>query len=160
MALLTKASGGEKQEGKWFVRGIDHDKPVRVQVRPIPAHVDRDLQRRIFGPVKNRRKGQSWAKEMDLGREFTRARATYALIESENFLVGLFDDGAAKEYGELFQVPDAKKGQELSLDGKWSADVKERLLTDFPSFAAWVSNKADSITEDEIDEEAEAAQAF
>jgi hypothetical protein len=159
MALFN-ASEGEKQAGTWFRRGVDHDKPVRVQLRPIPAHVDRDIRRKVFGSVKNRRKGQSWAKEMDLGEELTRTRAAYALIDTDNFFVGLLDDPAAKAYGELLQAPQAKKGEELSLDGKWTDEVKRRFLTDFGSFAAWVSNKADSLTEEEVDEEAEATEAF
>lgn len=146
---------GDAPGGKAFTYGR-----AKLLVRPVPSDVDRELRRRTLGDVRSRRAGKELlARALDRQDQYTAARAAYALLDTQNFAVGLMNQAAADVYSALLKR-ELKAGGEALLDGSWTDDVKARIFAKYPRFASKVSDLADSITQDDLEEEGEATEAF
>lgn len=155
MALMDKTS-----KSRWFLIGHDKGKDVHLEVRPVPAILDRQLRREVFGEIKARKAGnQPVARQLERYEDYAAARAVYAAVNSKNFFLGLGDEAAVAQYGPLLGV-EAKAGGEVCLDGKWTEELKKQLVQDFPRFAAKASDLADSILQADLEEETEATDDF
>jgi hypothetical protein len=157
MAQVTETS---ETEGTWITSGEDHGKPVRYRIRPIPLETERRLYRKVYGSTKGRKqKKRSMAAGLELMEEHTQLRAAFALVDTENFSVELGDDAAATAYGQLIGQQ-LVKGTEVLLDGKWTDELRRRVLRLARKRAAWISNKADSLREREIEDDEEETEDF
>lgn len=159
---VSRVAGDEKGgQGQWFVRGKDHGKPVRARIRGISTTVNRDIRRRVYGGVKSRKQGnQPLAADMDRLEDFARERAVYALVDVENWSIVLEDEAAVAAYAPLLGLTDAQPGVEVYLDGKLTEDLKRLYLSHCQNECGWISDKAQSLVDVEIEEEEAATEAF
>lgn len=148
-------------QGTWITNGTDHGKPVRYKIRPIPYEVDRQLHRRVYKDRKVRQLGrESASTSLDRAREFTLLRAAYALVDTDNFALEMVDAGAAALYSK-FLGTEVKVGAEPLLDGHWADEaMKADALAVVRNHAAWISDRADKLTEAEVVQEEEEAEDF
>jgi hypothetical protein len=119
-------------------------KVSRFEIRPIPPSWDRALRDRIFrGKSLDR---LSTSERMEKGLQVVRARACYAMGQCFDFSVEAASPGAAKTLSSLLGE-EIVSGQDVCLDGKLSAEVKEAMLRAIPELAEWAATKADDMRE-------------
>jgi hypothetical protein len=147
MAVTREFGNAENDDGDWMDYQEDKDlgKMVRLRVRRIPASVERQFRVK-HDQTKVKMRDGVIVVDTEKTKAYARARAAYALTDSENFehLVG--DAEAAEVYSKLLgRVVTA--GQAVSLDKQWKNDaLKEHYLEEHPyvgsSVLAWVDKEA------------------
>lgn len=146
--------------GVWYESGKDHGKPVRYKVRAVPYEVDKRIHREAYRDAKVRHIGrQSASSAIERMQEYTLLRAAYALVDTENFSIEVGDEGAAVLYSKLLGDKVAA-GAEVVLDGKWTDELRKDVLAVVRKRAAWISDKADKLTEAEVEDEEEDTEDF
>ena len=156
MALLEATS-----KSRWFLIGHDNGKDVFLEVQPVPAALDRNMRREVFGEIKARKAGnQLVARQIERYEDFAAARAEHAVLNSKDFHLAIGDEDARATYTPLLPTDTLEVGGEVKLDGKWTPELKRRLFADFPRLAGKASDLADSITQGDLEEEEEATEAF
>lgn len=136
------------QDGKWFPYAGD----AEFKVRRIPTGLEKESYFKHFGKrAEVRRKGGAVISDTDVeaAQAHNQAMARIALVDSKNVLV---PHELVKEILPLVE-PDGE-GM-VRLDGRWSDDVRKVVLAEVPTLAAWVQEKAYSLTTRAVEEEAD-----
>jgi hypothetical protein len=140
-------------EGVWFefkAEGApEGEAPARFKIRRIPTPFDREVYTRIYGPrAELRRKNGALITEIDAAKmqQYRQELAVYALVDSER----------AEVPAEILKGTDLGESAEgvVTLDGKWSSTVRQRVFDELPGLAAWVVEKSNSLTVTAASEEA------
>jgi hypothetical protein len=144
MAVRREYVNPDNDIGKWHVWKIDPDngKPIRARLRQIPQGIEnkiRSAHKSESLRVHVNKSNEEGSMDVDLvrNRKIARDRAAFALLETENYNVGIGDDDAAALWSKLSESV-VEKGKELVLDDKWHLGaLKGHELTENPEFAGW-----------------------
>jgi len=105
-------------------------KGVSVWLRLLP----KALSEQLIRPAMRKARG----KDEDVAEEaisrWMREHTAKALVDTRGFEWGFDDQGAVDIYVAFF--PGLKAGEVVSLDGKWTEDLKARFLIDNPAVVA------------------------
>ena len=139
----------ESDPGIWYVRGEDAEgKPIRYRIRRLPGDVEQALITESLG---NRKASKDEAQATVFSRTVARLRkrAVLALVESENLVIQLLDNGAAERLG-------GKPGEPtVRMDGHWTSDLKDQFCRLFPSEQTWVNERLDALASLDREQEVE-----
>lgn len=81
------------------------------------------------------------------------AQAVFALVDSRECQVELLDEASAKVYARLLNDASLKKGDVVTLDGRWTKELREDFLSEYVEVAAWIVSRADEIGQVAAEEE-------
>ena len=154
--MAVRVFEGEAEDpGEWvFWRNDDDTKaPIRFRVRRVPAAVDRRLRVEHTRGVRAEKAGKrALSAVVEQVQEQIRDRAMYALMDSAGFAIIIGGPTAAEVYSSILGSPVTPQ-QEVSLDGRWTDDVRKHVLASMPALAEWLSRQANRLSGAEADEE-------
>ena len=153
--MLFKEYGrAENDLGAWHDFGEDADtgKTVAFKLRDIPDHVDASIRKRL----QIQRDG-SMDLDMLKERAISVERCKYALLDSRNFEGAAQDQEGAEIYAKLIGRP-LTMNEALSLDGKWTPELKEHVLRNQAWLRVWVIERLSALSKSRRSEESVAAK--
>lgn len=142
--------------GEWF-EWIDG---VEVKVRRILEAKGREIENHHLGrkrKVRHRRGATESEFDVEKQRRIEIDKAVYSMMETKGFELVAGGPGAAEKIGGILNVP-LEVGGSVSLDGKWTDQLKAAVLTGQTELRAWVLKKSGALDEQEHEEEAEASK--
>jgi hypothetical protein len=159
MGLLKTIYGeAEADPGTWFVWRQEGEEKIEFLVRHIPPAERRRIQTKHLGKKRKLRIGDRGVEqdyEPTAQEEATREMVSYCLLDSRGFTAPVGPQLAAS----LSEALGEKVGQEVTLDGRWSAGVKDAILRSGigAELMAWVDEKATELVAQARAEEKEAS---
>jgi hypothetical protein len=160
MGLLKTIYGeAEADPGTWFVWRQEGEEKIEFLVRHIPPAERRRIHTKHLGRKMKLRIGGGNFSELDHDRyaqeDATREMVSYCLLDSRGFTAPVGPQLAAS----LSEALGEKVGQEVTLDGRWSAGVKDAILRSGigAELMAWVDEKATELVAQARAEEKEAS---
>lgn len=158
MAIHREYGNAANDPGVWEDYGTDPDngKPVRVRVRGIPA-ADEEKIRRDGGVWQSKQTvrfvGKRGTSEIDIELEkekaVARGRASFAMVETENWCVFIGDEETAEAYRALCPGAPVEIGKDLLLDKLWASGapsataVRAHYFEEHSDLATWIIGKVD-----------------
>lgn len=159
MLLKTIYGEAEADPGTWFTWQEDKETREKVEflVRHLPPSERKRINLKHFGKKRRLRFGEHVEQELDpvANAEATREMAAYCLLDSRGFTFL-----AGPQLAERLSVLLSEKvGPQVTLDGRWSDQVKDEMLRSAAGgeIMAFIDKKATEIIEQKETEEEEAS---
>ena len=158
-AALDSTNRGEKF---FLQRDKETGKRVSLFVQIVDEPFVRQLRKEHARGIRAEKVGKQPASEMvERGIATARAYASRALVNSENFEIGLETQATADAFAEaLADGMPLKAGDVVCLDGRWTDAVKALVFRVIPQLVEWINGKADELRGFEAADEEEAAESF
>jgi hypothetical protein len=159
MGLLKTIYGEtEADPGTWFTWRQEGEEKIDLLVRHIPPAERRRINLKHLGKRRKIRLGSAGIEqdyEPTAQEEATREMAAYCLLDSRGFVAPVGPELAATLGGILGE----KIVGEVTLDGRWSAGVKDAMLRSGvgAELMAWIDERATELVAQEREEEQEAS---
>lgn len=142
--------------GTWvpWKKDPDTGKLIRFRLRVIPKGFTQAQRARFNRGIKSENLGKRLATDIQEKQlDITRARALYALLDSENFEIIVGGPAAAQRFAELLGRA-IEPEQVLTVDGLWP-QIGEYVLAEYEELAAWINNRSEELRGIEVEEEEE-----
>ena len=156
MSLFSDFGKPENDPGKMFTYGNDEGQPVRFLIRHVPEYILKKMRSKYDQNKLKLKAGGGTEIDTELGRSFSRAKAAYALLGSDNATINLRDEAATALWSDMTGQSDIPIGV-FKIDGHWNDAVRDRFLRINPEVVDWINEKLDdeikkTSAEDEVAE--------
>lgn len=158
MAIHREYADAANDPGVWEEYGTDPDngRMARIKIRGIPA-ADEERIRREGGVFQSKQTvrfvGKRGTSEVDIELEkekvVARGRASFAMVETDNWCVFIGDEQAAEHYRALSPGAPIEVGKDLVLDKLWmlgapnAAALRAHYFEEHSDLATWILGKVD-----------------
>jgi hypothetical protein len=129
-----------KSDGEWF----KHAGGAEFQIRPIPSARAREIDVLALGRQREivlSRGKQSMSYDSEKLSHANREKAVYALVDSRDCQIDAWDTDSAAVLSKALDKTVAV-GEEVTLDGHWSPEIKTLVFNAVPTMVDWIMAKA------------------
>ena len=155
--LKTIYAESETDPGQWFVWKKEGEEEISFQVRHLPPAERKRINLKHLGKKRRLSIGNRVEQEYEVNAqaEATREMAAYCLMDSKGFT---FPPGPMLAE-RLSEALSEKVGATVTLDGRWTEDVKDLMLRSGfgAELQAFIDEKASEILQQKNAEEQEAS---